>query len=278
MKRAGLRARLEALLASYDFEAHRRDDPVSFVHRYTDRDDVEIVALLAALLAFGNVVSIRRSIARALDRLDGEPAAVLARAEEPELCARFDGFVHRVYRGEHIARLLHRAKVIRTRDGSLGASFTEGYRRAGFREALGELADRLRGPNPTPSMRHLVPDPAKGSACKRLLLFSRWMIRPADGVDLGLWDVPPRALVIPVDTHILRIAHNLGLTERTDASWRTAETITERLRAFDPDDPVKYDFALCHLGISRRCPSRRDRALCAPCVLRPSCRHHRRRR
>ncbi|MCC6872784.1 MAG: DUF2400 family protein, partial [Sandaracinaceae bacterium] len=100
----------------------------------------------------------------------------------------------------------------------------------------------------------------------------RWMIRPADGVDLGLWaELSPSILLIPVDTHVHRIAKNLGLTERNDASWRTAEEITASLRRLDPLDPVKYDFALCHLGISRQCPSRRDPDKCDACVLRPSC-------
>ncbi len=117
-----------------------------------------------------------------------------------------------------------------------------------------------------------MPDPRAGSACKRLLLYVRWMVRPADGVDLGLWPLDPSLLVIPVDTHIHRIGRNLGLTERNDASWRTAEEITAALRHLDAADPVRYDFALCHMGVSRDCPSRRDPAKCEPCVLRPVCR------
>jgi uncharacterized protein (TIGR02757 family) len=104
------------------------------------------------------------------------------------------------------------------------------------------------------------------------------MIRNDDGVDLGLWassELDARELLIPVDTHILRIAQNLGLTARHDASWRTASDITQALRRFDPNDPVKYDFALCHLGISQACPSRRDPQRCEPCVLRPACLHWR---
>jgi endonuclease III len=97
------------------------------------------------------------------------------------------------------------------------------------------------------------------------------MVRPADGVDLGLWPIPATALVIPVDTHVHRISRNLGLTTRRTASWATAEEITARLRLFDPEDPVKYDFALCHLGVSRDCPSRPDLAKCAHCVLRDVC-------
>ncbi|MBC7172411.1 MAG: DUF2400 family protein, partial [Polyangiaceae bacterium] len=101
--------------------------------------------------------------------------------------------------------------------------------------------------------------------------YLRWMSRPSDGVDLGLWSVAPSALVVPLDTHVHRIARNLGLTERNDASWRTAEEVTAALRELDPDDPVKYDFALCHHGVSRECPSRRDSAKCGACVLHSVC-------
>jgi uncharacterized protein (TIGR02757 family) len=140
-----------------------------------------------------------------------------------------------------------------------------------LREGLARFADALRGERASRSLRHLVPDPRAGSACKRQLLYLRWMVRPADGVDLGLWPLSPAQLIVPVDTHVHRIAKNLDLTRRNDASWRTAEEITAALREMDPHDPVRYDFALCHLGVSRACPSRRDSDKCAACVLKPVC-------
>ncbi len=97
------------------------------------------------------------------------------------------------------------------------------------------------------------------------------MVRPADGVDLGIWSIAPSELVIPVDTHIHRISRNLGLTKRRTASWAAAEEITAALRKFDPEDPVKYDFALCHFGVSRECPSRQDPVKCERCVLQDVC-------
>jgi endonuclease III len=106
-----------------------------------------------------------------------------------------------------------------------------------------------------------------------MMLFLRWMIRPADGVDLGLWPLPTRILVCPVDTHIHKLARNLGFTKRTDTSFRTALEITAALALFDPEDPVKYDFALCHLGMAQRCPSRRDPLRCQGCGVLPVCRH-----
>ncbi|HJL19444.1 MAG TPA: TIGR02757 family protein [Sandaracinaceae bacterium LLY-WYZ-13_1] len=277
MKSASLKARLDELLATHDAAAHRAADPVSFVHRYDAPDDQEVVGLVAASLAFGNVVAIRRSVGRALDALGPRPAQTVDRARRATLERRLDGFVHRVWRGPHLAAVLAHAGRVRRREGSLGAALaTRIEARGSFREGLADLADALRGPGADRGRRHLMADPRAGSACKRLLLWVRWMSRPADGVDLGLWaGVSPSALVIPVDTHVHRIAKNLRLTERNDASWRTAEEITAALRRFDPDDPVKYDFALCHLGVSRRCPSRRDPDKCDRCVLRRVCRHWR---
>jgi len=265
-----LKARLDALLRTHDARGHRDNDPISFVHRAAPADR-EIVGLLAATLAFGNVTAIRASVARALDAL-GEPPAAAARRRRTTLERRLDGFAHRVYRGEHVATMLANAGSVVRRHGSLGSAFAEHLESAGdLREGLARFADALRGEDAPRALMHLVPDPRRGSACKRLLLYLRWMVRPADGVDLGLWSVSPAELIIPVDTHIHRIAKNLGLTRRNDASWRTAEEITEGLRELDPDDPVKYDFALCHLGVSRQCPSRRDKELCASCVLKPAC-------
>jgi uncharacterized protein (TIGR02757 family) len=110
------------------------------------------------------------------------------------------------------------------------------------------------------------------------MLLLRWMVRPADGVDLGLWRLDPAELLIPVDTHIHKLALNLGLTRRATVSSKAAEEITASLRRFDPADPVKYDFALCHLGMVQRCPSRRDPVRCEGCGVRPVCRHWSRRR
>ncbi len=275
--RAALQASLDALLESFDLETHRAADPVALVHRYDRDEDREVAGLVAALLAFGNVKTIRRSVTRVLDVLGAHPADTIARMRRSTLERRLDGFVHRVWRGEQVAALLHRAGRLRAREGSLGRALaTRLDDRGDLREALAALADELRGPDPSRAMAHLVPNPRAGSACKRLLLYLRWMVRPADGVDLGLWTgVSPASLVIPVDTHIQRIAANLGLTERTTASWKTAVEITDALRALDPADPVKYDFALCHLGVSRQCPSRRDPASCATCALRDHCKHWR---
>lgn len=268
-----IRERLDALLAACDRESTRATDPVDFVHRYEASRDREVVGLIAAFLAFGNVVAARKSIERVLEALGPEPAATVAATDRAELRGRLRGFAHRIYRGEHLASMLARTGALLREHETLGDAFAGHYEDSdgNFREALARFADALRGETRSRNLRHLVSDPRAGSACKRLLLYARWMVRPADGVDLGLWEIPTSALVIPVDTHIHRISRNLGFTSRSTATWATAEEITAALRKLDPNDPVKYDFALCHLGVSRDCPSRRDAAKCAQCVLKDVC-------
>jgi uncharacterized protein (TIGR02757 family) len=121
--------------------------------------------------------------------------------------------------------------------------------------------------------KHILVVPENGSAAKRLMLYLRWMVRPADGVDLGLWDVPASALVIPVDVHVHRLARNLGFTRRSSPSFDVAREITDVLRRFDAADPVKYDFPLCHLGMLQHCPSRRDAVRCEGCGVKQVCIH-----
>lgn len=268
-----MQARLDTLLATHDVHRLRAADPVSFLHGYDDPQDQEVVGLIAASLAFGQVLGVRRSTERVLRVLGEHPAERIAGAGERELRTALGGFAHRVYRANHMASLLAGAGALLREHGSLGSAFLSDFAdsEGDLREGAARFADRLRGPDPERGLKHLVADPRAGSACKRLLLYLRWMVRPADGVDLGLWALSPSALLMPLDTHVHRISINLGLTARRDASWRTAEEVTDALREFDPDDPVKYDFAICHLGVSRQCPSRQDLEKCTPCILRDVC-------
>jgi uncharacterized protein (TIGR02757 family) len=268
-----MREKLDALVASTDARARLDADPLGLV-RALPPAEREVGGLIAATLAFGNVVAIRKSITRVYDALDGAPSHAADTMSEALLRSRLRTFVHRVYRGEHVARMLARAGALRRAHGSLGEALAARITlqsTQGLVDGLADWSEALRGPDPARGLAHLLPDPAKGSASKRLFLYLRWMVRPDDGVDLGLWPIAPRLLVIPVDTHVHRIAKNLGLTRRNDASLRTALEITEGLRRLDPDDPVRYDFALCHLGVSRECPSRRVEEKCARCVVRSVC-------
>lgn len=272
---------LDQVRARCDVEARQKSDPVEFVHRYSDPEDREIVALIASSLAFGNVKALRAKIDDALTRLGPDVARA---ADAPlELARRLRGWKHRVYRDEDLIGLILGARRVQRAHGSLGAALAAEVARAGdLREALSAWTAAIRreggldGGGPGAARRgaaHILADPAKGSAVKRLMLLLRWMVRPADGVDLGLWPLPPSVLLIPVDTHIHKLSRNLGLTRRNDVSWKTAEEITRALRQLDPEDPVKYDFSLCHLGMLQRCPSRRDPVRCEGCGVQRVCRH-----
>ena len=254
------------------------NDPVSLVHPFEDPLDREIVALLASSLAFGNVTTIRAKIKDALARIGPHPAKFVA--DEAKLHAVMRGFIHRLFRGEDVACLLYGAGVMQREHGSLGAMFERDFAATSdLRESLGLFHDRIRraGKFPSESLRrgpsHLLPNPRAGSGVKRLLLFLRWMVRVEPGVDFGQWKIPTSALLIPVDVHVHRLGYNLGLTNRKTADFRTSQEITAALRVFDADDPVRYDFPLCHLGISRRCPSRRDPTRCEGCGIKDACRH-----
>jgi uncharacterized protein (TIGR02757 family) len=269
---------LDEVRARCDLVARREADPVGFAHAYSDRSDRELVALVAACLAFGNVKAIRAKMADLLDRLGPRPARLADRPQEVR--ARLRGWKHRVFRGDDVARLIIGARRLQRGHGSLGALFvSELGRTESLREALGAWCDAIRaegglrrgGARRGPG--HLLSDPRGPSSSKRLLLFLRWMVRAADGVDLGLWPVDPATLLVPVDVHIHKLAKNLGLTRSRVASWRAAEEITRALARFDAADPTKYDFSLCHMGMLQHCPSRRDPLRCDGCGVKPVCVH-----
>jgi uncharacterized protein (TIGR02757 family) len=275
---------LEALLASTDAAERVRGDPVELPHRYRNPQDIEIAALLSAALAYGRVDLFKPRLTALLDALGRSPAKVAREASPERLLALTKDFEYRMTGPRDVACLLLGAGAMLRRHGSLGACFTGHFRKLGStREALGAFVDELCSEDfsaltgqkePGRRLKHLLPHPSRGSACKRLNLFLRWMIRGPDGVDFGLWkEIPSSALVMPLDTHVHRIGRFIGLTERKDLSWRTAEDVTRRLRALDAADPVRFDFALSHLGISGACAARRDEVRCAGCPLRPICRH-----
>jgi len=275
---ADVKAALEAVRLRCDVGQRREADPVGFAHRYDASADRELVALVAACVAFGNVKAIRAKLDDLCERLGPHPSRA---SDDPvALHSLLRGWKHRVFRGDDIAKLLAGARRLQREHGSLGALFqAELAARGSLREALAAWCDAIRaagglrrdGARRGPA--HLLPDPRGPSGSKRLLLYLRWMVRPADGVDLGLWDVDPSRLLVPVDVHIHRLARNLGFTRRSGLSWRTTEEITAALARFDATDPVRYDFSLCHMGMLQRCPSRRDERRCEGCGVKPVCIH-----
>lgn len=278
-----LRPALDAVLASTDARARIGFDPVEFPHRYRDARDIEVSALLAAALAYGRADLFRPKVDALLKRMGPSPAAFVRALDVPGATALLSGFVYRFNVGTDVAVLLLGMGRALREHGSLEALFLRGLESRGtlhgaldaFTTALRQVPmDALRAAlGPERGLHHLLPSPLGPGAAKRLNLFLRWMVRGPDAVDFGLWKrVPPTALLIPLDTHIGRISLHLGLTRRKDLTWRTAEEVTASLRALDAEDPVRYDFALCHYGMSGACPAQPVPDNCARCPLLPTCR------
>ncbi len=259
MRARELKRRLDELYRYYD-QRFLDPDPLELVRKQRTLADREVVGLVASGLAFGGVVQIKRSIVAVLEVLGPRPAEAVAAAGAGELARRLRGFRHRWLHGRDVACLLAFARQMRASHGSIEAFFAEGLGAddpdvgpalASFsRRALALDHDGLYRGRRLPAragVRYFFPSPEGGSACKRLNLYLRWMARH-DGVDLGVWRRPePRQLILPLDTHTQAIARRLRLTRYRSPGWAMAADITRRLRRLDPEDPVKYDFALYRL-------------------------------
>ena len=244
-----MRSRLEQLYRKYNRREFVHPDPVEFLYRYENPDDREIVAFVASSLAYGRVAQIHKSVARALDRMIPSPSIFLRKASYEEIHRTFENYKHRVTTGRKFACMLFGLKQIIERYGSLQACFVAGLDNhdtvlpalAAFTAELTACSDDR--------LCHLVPCPTNQSACKRLHLFLRWIVR-RDDIDPGGWEsVSAAKLIVPVDIHMHRVCLSLGLTERQQANMRTALEITEAFRKIVPEDPVRYDFVMTRLAI-----------------------------
>ena len=242
---------LEGLYACHNTLDRSLPDPVDFLADYDDLRDREIVGLIASALAYGRVAQIMKSVALVLEHM-GRPADFLRQSSRRSIEETFTGFRHRFASGRQLAALLNGARHVIRRHGSLEACFRSYLkpRAETIVPALGPFVTELRTVAEG-NCGHLLPTPAKGSPCKRLALYLRWMVR-CDAVDPGGWDgVAASMLVIPLDTHMNRIARAMGLARRKSADMRAAIEITNAFRQYAPDDPVRYDYALTRLGMKR---------------------------
>jgi uncharacterized protein (TIGR02757 family) len=249
-----LKGSLDSLYAAYNKRSYVHPDPLEFLYDYDAPADRETAGLIASCLAYGRVSHILASVARVLDPMGRHPQAYLKRARESEIKAACAGFVHRFTTGREMADLLISIKRAIERHGTLERLFAAGYGRGDetVLPALTWFVSELRSFS-ADGCPTLLPRPDKGSACKRLNLFLRWMAR-SDEVDPGPWEsVSSSKLVVPLDTHMHRISRALGLTRRAQADARTALEVTRAFREMRPRDPVRYDFALTRLGIRKDC-------------------------
>ncbi len=259
-----LAAGLAALYRRYNRASFIHPDPLEIVREHEDPCDQEIVGLVSACLAYGRVAQILASVRRALSALAGPdrgaaavtPRATLLAASDAVLRRRFAGFRHRFTTGDEMAALLIGMRRAIRAHGSLEALF-----RAGIAPddgttvpALSRFVSLLRGyAGGADACASLLSSPGDGSACKRLNLYLRWMVR-RDAVDPGPWTTVSRSLlVVPLDTHMFRLARALGLTRRKQPNLITALEVTAGFAVVSPRDPVRYDFALTRLGINPAC-------------------------
>ena len=278
---AVLKHTLDRLYSEYNYP-NSATDPIQIVRRYQRRDDREVVGFVAASLAFGRVTSVLQSIERVLAIMGPRPAEFVALFDAARQRPDFASVVHRWTRGPDIVALLWIIRQMIDKSGSIEDFFLAEYDQAAedvggaldsfsrralaldLREAYGRVPKR-------PGVCYFFPRPSAGSGCKRLNLFLRWMVR-RDALDLGVWSrVSPSKLIVPLDTHVIRLGRCLKLTRYTSPGWRMAADITASLRRLDADDPVKYDFALCHVGMMNACGFNRAQAD-SQCPLRGLCR------
>ncbi|HWI40768.1 MAG TPA: TIGR02757 family protein [Verrucomicrobiae bacterium] len=281
MRSDELKPLLESLYASRS-SRHLANDPLSFCHRFTEGADREVAGLIASSFAYGKVSIILRNLEQVFSLIGPSPRSFVEDFRPRQGLRLFSGFRHRFNDHRDLCALLLAARLMIAESGSIGGFFRQGYDPAAEDVgcALSSFSARVlaldyspvfgRGAL-SPGFRYLFPSPAGGSACKRLCMYLRWMVRGEDGIDLGVWGgIDAAKLVIPVDVHIDRLARCLGLTTRGQADWRTAREITAALRRLDPRDPVKYDFSLCHLGISEGCDGT-DSDGCGACLIAGAC-------
>lgn len=247
LKRAELHAVLEELYVRHHRRALIAPDPLEAVYWYDENGDREVAGFIAAALAYGRAAQILASVRRVLQPMGSSPRDFLLYGSDAQIAAVAEGFRHRWSDAPEMAALLTGLRSTLRRHGSLEACFIA-HQPAGSEDVLPGLAGltrELRGD----SANSLIPDADKGSACKRLHMYMRWMAR-ADDVDPGCWkSVPPRLLIVPLDTHLFRITRAWRMTTRKQADLKAARQITGVFRRMNPDDPVRYDFVLTRFGI-----------------------------
>lgn len=232
-------------------------DPIEFLYLYNNYFDIEISGLLSSVFAYGNVKQINQILSKIHSLLNYQPYQFVSNYNYSIDKKIFRSITHRFYTAEDIAKLFYALNKIYVTYSSLKNFFLLYYfeEERNLKSSISffsrNISEIIMKKGSSSGLKFMFPDPYKGSACKRMNLFLRWMVRK-DGIDFGLWsEIPTSKLVIPVDTHVAKICKSLGLTKRKNISWQMAEEITENLKRYDNRDPVKYDFAICHIGMRK---------------------------
>lgn len=247
-----LKELLENLVERYNNQSFIADDPISIPHRFVTRNDIEIAGFLTATIAWGNRKAIVKNANRMIDMMGAEPFRFVMEADDIELL-EMSNFVHRTFNGGDFIYFLMALRMIYTQHGGIGYYFEHEYEKTGdMREVLKNFRAMFFKLNHERRVEKHLSSIEKGAACKRLNMYIRWMVREdTTGVDFGLWrKIPSSALYLPLDVHSAKVGRDLGLLKRKQNDWRSVEEITENLRIFDKNDPVKYDYALFGVGVN----------------------------
>jgi uncharacterized protein (TIGR02757 family) len=270
---------LKKLYVKYNHRRFIKPDPLQFIYQYSNRLDMEVAGFLAAELAYGRVQQIEKSLTNLFGRMGESPFQFIRKFDDQKR-AKLKDFRHRFTAGDDISNLLELLRDVFDEFGSIENFFLRGYNPGDkniipalskFCDSLLEMYAKAHNGRVPRGLSYLLPRPTSGSACKRLNLFLRWMVRN-DDVDAGLWkSIDKTRLIVPVDVHMGRLCRILGLYDRKTVSLATAVKITESFIEIEPADPVKYDFALSRVGILGNCDGN-YRLRCEDCELFEFCR------
>ncbi len=266
-----LKDNLDSLYNEYNFKERIAYDPIEFPHKFNYDADIEVAGFIAASFAYGRIDLFKPIIKKILTIMGNSPYDFLLNFDITKHKELFTGIKYRFSTNNDIVSFILSLHNILSRFHRLETLFKKNYSNhdPNIEHALKAFIKDFEKINSqivnqySEGFRFFFPTPEKGSSCKRLNLFLRWMIRDKD-IDLGIWKgIPKNKLIIPLDTHIARISRCLGFTQRKATDWKTAVEITESLKLLDPEDPLKYDFALCHQGVAKLCSEMR----CKECRL-----------
>ena len=273
---------LDNLYNTYD-HSFLETDPLSIVKEYKNERDREAAGFITAMLSLGNVKAIKKTVRSVLSVMGKSPYYFLSDYYPEKEPDKFHNISYRFYKPEDISLLVSWTAQMIRKNGSIKDFFLVRFNEKDpdIGHSLSGFVKRIRALDAAPFYKHAPPagkgaghfltDPEKKSACKRMNMFLRWMVRK-DHLDFGLWDeIPASMLIIPVDTHISKVSRYLGLTSLSSPGWNMAVDITNSLKIFSPEDPVKYDFALCRVGMLNKCTNGKDPDICSLCPIKDIC-------
>jgi uncharacterized protein (TIGR02757 family) len=223
-------------------------DPISVPHRYSKKEDIEIAGFLSATIAWGQRTTIIKNANKLMNLMDDSPYEFIIKAKEKDLL-KFEGFVHRTFNSTDVVFFIRALQNIYLKHGGLENVFNTHEKNDILKHSIIHFRNVFFSiPYPPRTKKH-ISNPEDNSSAKRICMYLRWMARKdKKGVDFGLWKLPSKHLMCPLDVHSGNVARKLGLLKRTQNDWKAVEELTAKLREMDPKDPVKYDFALFGLG------------------------------